>query len=96
MATVSDRPSAPVGTPDLELLQKFEPVVYYTKGEQFFPTQVEHYVEDSTLWEHHPEGHDELLVSHGQMNMESIAASCSATQAAMHSTCAMMRAKGCH
>jgi uncharacterized membrane protein len=61
-----------VGTPDLELLQKFEPVVYYTKGEQFFPTQVEHYVEDSTLWEHHPEGHDELLVKHGQMTMEKL------------------------
>ena len=72
MMPVSERPSAPVGTPNLELLRKFEPVVYYTKGEQFFPTQVEHYVEDSTLWEHRPEGHDELLVKHGQMTMEKL------------------------
>jgi len=72
MAQLSDRPSAPAGTPDLELLRKFEPVVYYTKGEQVYPAAVEHYVEDSTLWEHHPEGHDELLVKHGQMTMEKL------------------------
>jgi len=72
MTVTSDRPTAPVNTPDLELLRKFEPVVYYTKGEQVYPAAVEPYVEDSTLWEHHPEGHDELLVSHGQMNMEKL------------------------
>jgi len=72
MTATSDRPTAPVNTPDLELLRKFEPVVYYTKGEQVYPAAVEPYVEDSTLWEHHPEGHDELLVSHGQMNMEKL------------------------
>lgn len=72
MSPVSDRPSAPAGTPDLELLRKFEPVVYYTKGEQVYPAAVEHYVADSTLWEHHPEGHDELLVKHGQMTMDKL------------------------
>ena len=67
-----DRPTAPVNTPDLELLRRFEPVVYYTKGEQVYPAAVEHYVEDSTLWEHHPDGHDERLVKHGQMTMEKL------------------------
>jgi len=52
MATVSDRPSAPVGTARPGASAKIRSrLVYYTKGEQFFPTQVEHYVEDSTLWE---------------------------------------------
>ena len=69
---VTDRPTAPVGTPDLELLRKFEPVVYYTRGEQVYPAQVEPYVADSALWEHHPDGHDELLVKHGQMTMEKL------------------------
>ena len=72
MVPASDRPTAPAGTPDLELLRKFEPVVYYTKGEQVYPAAVEHYVEDSTLWKHHPDGHDELLVKHGQMTMEKL------------------------
>lgn len=68
----SERPSALVGTPDLDLLRKFEPVVYYTRGEQVYPALVEPYVADSALWEHHPDGHDELLVKHGQMSMEKL------------------------
>ncbi|HTX91470.1 MAG TPA: hypothetical protein VMC09_09650 [Anaerolineales bacterium] len=68
----SDRPTAPAGTPDLELLRKFEPVVYYTKGEQFFPTEVEGYVRESSLWEHHPDGRDELLVKQGELTLEKL------------------------
>ena len=66
----SERPTVPSGTPDLELLRKFEPVVYYTKGEQFFPTEIEHYVRECSLWEHHPEGPDELLVRQGELTLE--------------------------
>ncbi len=65
MKPISDRPTAPVDTPDLELLRKFEPVVYYTKGEQFYPAAVEHYVKECSLWEHHPDGPEELLVPAG-------------------------------
>ena len=72
MDPVTNRPSAPVNTPDLELLQKFEPVVYYTKGEQFFPTEVEYYVKECSLWEHHPDGPDDLLVRQGQVTMENL------------------------
>ncbi len=72
MPSVSDRPSAPVNTPDLELLRKFEPVVYYTKGEQVYPAAVEHYVKESSLWEHHPEGPDELLIKQGEVSMEKL------------------------
>jgi hypothetical protein len=72
MDQAADRPTAPVDTPDLDLLRKFEPVVYYTKGEQFYPTEVEHYVADSSLWEHHPDGPDSLLVKHRELTLEKL------------------------
>ena len=72
MDPVTNRPSAPVNTPDLELLQKFEPVVYYTKGEQVYPAAIEYYVKECSLWEHHPDGPEELLVPQGQMTMEKL------------------------
>ena len=72
MIPTSNRPTAPVGTPNLELLRKFEPVVYYTKGEQFFPTEVDHYVKNCSLWEHHSDGPDELLLKQGEASMEKL------------------------
>ena len=72
MDQASDRPTAPVDTPDLELLRKFEPVVCYTKGEQFFPTAIERYVRECSLWEHHPDGPDELLVRQGELTLEKL------------------------
>ena len=61
----SDRPTAPAIATDMDLLRKFEPVVLFTKGEQFFPMDVDHYVDESSLWEHTPGGQDELLVKQG-------------------------------
>lgn len=72
MAPFSNRPTAPVTASDLELLRKFEPVACYTKGEQFFPTDVDHYVRESSLWEHHPDGRDELLVRQGELTLEKL------------------------
>jgi hypothetical protein len=72
MPPTSDRPTAPVNSTDLELLRKFEPVACYTKGEQFFPTDVDHYLKESSLWEHHPDGHDELLVRQGDLTLEKL------------------------
>jgi len=43
---------------DLELLREFEPIVRYTRGESFFPMDVERYVEESGLWLHHPGDRD--------------------------------------
>ncbi len=37
---------------DLDLLQYFEPVLHFTQGEQFFPTEVNEYVQDCSLWAH--------------------------------------------
>ncbi len=72
MAPVSNRPTSLVTVSDLELLRKYEPVVCYTKGEQFFPTDVDHYVQESSLWEHHPDGRDELLVRQGHLTLEKL------------------------
>jgi hypothetical protein len=72
MDPASDRPTAPLNTPHLDLLRKFEPVVYYTKGEQFFPTAIEGYVRECSLWEHPPEGPDTLLVQQGQLTLDKL------------------------
>ena len=72
MDQASDRPTIPVDTPDLELLRKFEPVVCYTKGEHFFPTDIEHYIRECSLWEYHPDGPDELLVRQGELTLEKL------------------------
>jgi hypothetical protein len=69
---VPDRPTATADASSLDLLRQFEPVVYFTKGEQFFPAEVEPYVRDSSLWEHTPDGRDELLVKHGELTMEKL------------------------
>ena len=39
---------------DLDLLRRFEPVIYYTLGEHFFPTNVDRYIRDCSLWETRP------------------------------------------
>ncbi|MGZ6315900.1 MAG: Vps62-related protein [Anaerolineales bacterium] len=68
----ADRPVMPVSTPELELLQRFEPVLRYTKGEQFFPTDVERYVRACSLWAHYPSGRDELLVQQDFLTMQKL------------------------
>lgn len=35
---------------DLDLLQRFEPVIHFTRGEEFFPIDVARYVESCNLW----------------------------------------------
>ena len=62
----------PVNTPDLELLRKFEPVVRFTRGEQFYPMDVEQYLNECSLWEHHPDGRDELLVKEGSLTLDNL------------------------
>ena len=68
----ANRPLVPSSTPDLELLRRYEPVIRYTKGEQFFPTDVERYVRNCSLWAHYPNGHDELLVQQDFLNIREL------------------------
>jgi len=67
-----DRPTAPVGTPDIDLLRQFEPVVRFTKGEQFFPTDVDRYVAECSLWAHYPDGREEIVVKQGELTLDKL------------------------
>jgi hypothetical protein len=55
---------------DLALLRAFEPVVRYTRGEKFFPMDVEPYVEASSLWLHVPDGTDQEVVPEGELTLD--------------------------
>src|SRR5262245_26301846 len=70
--------------PDMELLRRYEPVIRYTKGEQFFPTDVDRYVEESSLWAHYPDGRDELLVKQDDLTIESLVQQRPAAFGTMH------------
>src|SRR5512135_806000 len=65
----SDRPRMPASAPDLELLRRYEPVLRFTHGEQFFPTDVEQYVRACSLWAHYPDGRDHLLLAQDFVNI---------------------------
>jgi hypothetical protein len=68
----ADRPTMPAAAADLDLLQRYEPVIRYTQGEQFFPTDVERYVRACSLWAHYPNGRDELLVPQDYLNIREL------------------------
>ncbi len=69
----TDRPLMPAAAPDLDLMRRYEPVIRYTHGEQFFPTDVERYVRACSLWAHYPNGRDELLVRQDYLNIRELA-----------------------
>src|SRR5665647_2646151 len=71
MSTI-DTPSAALGATDLELLRTFEPVVRFSKGENFFPTDVESYVSQASLWAHYPDGREERLVDAGRLDVDKL------------------------
>jgi hypothetical protein len=64
--------ATPVDSGDLELLRRFEPVVRYTKGERFFPIDVERYISQCSLWVQRPNESPELLVPQGELTMEKL------------------------
>jgi hypothetical protein len=62
----------PANSADLDLLRRYEPVIRFTKGEQFYPTDVDRYVEESSLWAHYPDGRDELLVKQDDLTLANL------------------------
>jgi hypothetical protein len=64
----------PAGTDDLTLLRTFEPVVRFTRGEPFFPSDVHPYLAECSLWAHYPDGRDEELVPEGSLDETALAA----------------------
>jgi len=58
---------------DLALLRRYEPVLRFTRGEEFFPTDVEWYVRQSSLWVSRADGHRDLLVPEGDLDLAALA-----------------------
>ncbi len=65
-----DQPAVPVDSSDLDLLRRFEPIGCFTKGEVFFPVNVEAYIQECSLWAHHVDGEDEMLIKQGDLTVE--------------------------
>jgi hypothetical protein len=57
-------------TDDLALLRRYEPVLRFTRGEDLYPTDVDWYVAQSSLWLSHSDGHRELLVEEGKLDLQ--------------------------
>jgi hypothetical protein len=55
---------------DRALLERFEPVVRYTRGERFFPMDVDAYVRESSLWVQRPGEEAECLVPEGRLSLD--------------------------
>lgn len=60
-------------TSDLELLRAHEPVLVCTKGELFFPTDVDAYVRNCSLWIEEPGGRESVIVPVGELTLERLA-----------------------
>jgi hypothetical protein len=72
MKPPDDRPTLPADSPDLEILRRYEPVMFYTAGEAFFPVDVESYVRECSLWAHDPDGSDRLLIPQGELTLDGL------------------------
>lgn len=57
---------------DLSILRRFEPVVRYTRGERFFPIDVDRYIDKCSLWIQRPGEPAELLVPQGELTLEKL------------------------
>ena len=60
-------------TSDLEVLRAHEPVLVCTKGELFFPTDVDAYVRNCSLWIEEPGGRESVIVPVGELTLERLA-----------------------
>ena len=58
---------------DRALLRGFEPVIRYTRGERFFPMDVDTYVRESSLWVQRLGEEAECLVPEGELTLEKLA-----------------------
>jgi hypothetical protein len=54
------------------LLRRFEPVIRFTKGEWFYPMDVEPYVRSCSLWVRHPDEEAVCVVPQGKLTLETL------------------------
>lgn len=59
---------------EMELLRRYEPIIYYTSGEMFHPRAVDGYVTRSSLWQLDERGRAQELVAEGSLTLELLAA----------------------
>ena len=57
---------------DRDLLKRFEPIIRYTRGEQFFPMRVGPYLSRCSLWRQRPDREAECIVAEGQLTTETL------------------------
>jgi hypothetical protein len=58
---------------DVALLRRFEPVIRYTRGERFFPMDVERYVGLCSLWAQRPNQKAVCLIPQPELTLERLA-----------------------
>jgi hypothetical protein len=66
-------PRVAASASNMELLRHFEPVLHFTRGERFFPTDVNRYVQQCSLWAHNPGGGDRLLIRQDELTVDRLA-----------------------
>lgn len=72
MNPLEQRPSVSSKATDIEILRAFEPVCKYTQGEQFFPMDVERYVQLCALCVRYADGREQVLIPRGQLTLENL------------------------
>ncbi|HRW04861.1 MAG TPA: hypothetical protein P5121_07190 [Caldilineaceae bacterium] len=58
---------------DIALLRRFEPIISFTRGESFFPMDVEPYVRTCSLWVQRRSSEPEQLVPRGKLDLTTLA-----------------------
>ena len=53
---------------DLALLRRFEPVLCFNRGEQFYPMSADLYLTQASLWLHRPDADPEMLAPPGKLD----------------------------
>jgi hypothetical protein len=56
------------------LVRRYEPILRFTEGELYFPSDVDRYVESSSLWLNRRDGSDEELLGEGEVTLENLGA----------------------
>jgi hypothetical protein len=57
---------------ELALLRRYEPVLRFTRGEQFFPIDVERYVKQASLWYQRPGDDAVCVLGPGELTLEKL------------------------
>jgi hypothetical protein len=57
---------------DYDLVRRYEPILRFTEGELYFPTDIDRYIASSSLWVNHRDGRGEQLLAEGEVTLENL------------------------